>query len=170
MRAVVANGHDKRRDNYALRVISRELARELQPYLRWQPSNGDEFFIPQPEIADSVFLVSDMVVELVTRDNDTRFHFNGTVEWALDSVQVGQVIWLPREDQLRTLLGAYFLSLDAGPDGFVVTVSGPGRAMHTPPERAAADAYARALLHVVGQGGSPADDVQASNQRASNAR
>ena len=146
-------------------MISRELARELQPYLRWQPRNGDEFFIPQPEIADSIFLVSDMVVELVTRDNDTRFHFNGTVEWALDSVQVGQVIWLPREDQLRTLLGDHFLSLDAGPDGFVVAVSGPGHAMHTPAEPEAADAYARALLHVVGHG-----DSQASNQRTSKAR
>lgn len=146
-------------------MISRELARALQPYLHWRPRNGDEFFIPQPEMADSVFVVSDMVVELVTRDNDTRFHFNGTVEWALDSVQVGEVIWLPREDQLRTMLGDYFLSLDAGREGFVVAVSGPGRAMHTPPEPEAADAYARALLHVVSQGG-----AQPSNQRANNAR
>ena len=145
-------------------MISRELARALQPYLHWRPRNGDEFFIPQPEMADSVFVVSDMVVELVTRDNDTRFHFNGTVEWALDSVQVGEVIWLPREDQLRTMLGDYFLSLDAGREGFVVAVSGPGRAMHTPPEREAADAYARALLHVVGAAS------QASSQRASSAR
>ena len=146
-------------------MIARELARALQPYLHWEPRNGDEFFIPQPEIADSVFVVSDMVVELVTRGNDTRFHFNGTVEWALDSVQVGQVTWLPREDQLRSLLGDYFLSLDAGPDGFVVTVSGPGHATHTSPEREAADAYARALLHVVGH-----DDAQESSQRASSAR
>ena len=146
-------------------MISRELARALQPYLGWQPRNGDEFFIPQPEIADSVFVVSDMVVELVARDGDTRFHFNGTVEWALDSVQVGEVVWLPKEDQLRTMLGEYFLSLDAGRDGFVVAVSGPGRAMHTPPEREAADAYARALLYVVGQ-----DPAQATSQSASNAK
>ena len=39
--------------------------------------------------------------------------------------------------------------LDAGPDGYVVTVSGPGRAHHTGPEPEVADAYARALLYVV---------------------
>jgi hypothetical protein len=132
-------------------MISKDLARELQPYLDWTPQNGDRFFIPRPEIGDSVFMVSDMVVELVTRNGDTRFHFNGTVEWALDSVQAGDVVWLPREDQLRERLGAHFLSMDAGPDGFVVALSGPGRAYHTPPEVEAADAYARAVLYVVNQ-------------------
>ncbi len=132
-------------------MISRELARELGPHLSWQPRNGDLFFIPQPEIADSVFCVSDMVVELVTRNGETRFHFNGTVEWALDSVEVDDVVWLPREEQLRERLGEHFLSMDAGPDGFVVSVSGPGRAHHTEPAPAAADAYARALLYVVTQ-------------------
>lgn len=132
-------------------MISRELARELVAYLHWEPQNGDLFFIPRPEIADSVFLMSDMVVELVTRNGDTRFHFNGTVEWALDSVELGDVVWLPREDQLRERLGEHFLSMDAGPGGYVVSVSGPGRAHHTAPEATAADAYGRALLYVVSQ-------------------
>jgi hypothetical protein len=129
-------------------VISRDLATQLAPYLAWTPANGDQFFIPKPEIADSVFLVSDMVVELVVRGGQSRFHFNGTVEWALDSVASDDVVWLPREDQLRELLAGYFLSLDASPGGFVVTVSGPGRAHHTEPEQTAADAYALALLYV----------------------
>jgi len=96
-------------------------------------------------------LMSDMVVELITRNGDTRFHFNGTVEWALDSVELGDVVWLPREDQLRERLGDYFLSMDAGPDGYVVTLSGPDRAHHTGPEATAEDAYGRALLYVVSQ-------------------
>lgn len=129
-------------------MISRDLATQLAPYLAWTPANGDQFFIPKPEIADSVFLVSDMVVELVVRGGQSRFHFNGTVEWALDSVASDDVVWLPREDQLRELLAGYFLSLDASPGGFVVTVSGPGRAHHTEPEQTAADAYALALLYV----------------------
>jgi hypothetical protein len=132
-------------------MISKDLARELRPYLDWVPQNGDQFYIPRPEIGDSVFMVSDMVVELITRNGDTRFHFNGTVEWALDSVQAGEVVWLPREDQLRERLGEHFLSMDAGPDGFVVALSGPGRAHHTVPEAEAADAYGRALLYVVSQ-------------------
>lgn len=136
---------------YAHQVISRQLARELKPHLAWEPRNGDMFYIPQPEMSDSVFVVSDMVVELIARDGDTRFHFNGTVEWALDSVQAGEVVWLPREDQLRERLGDHFLSMDAGPDGFVIALSGPVRAHHTAPEQQAADAYARALLYVVNQ-------------------
>lgn len=132
-------------------VISRELAVRLAPHLDWSPQNGDRFYIPMPEIADSLFTVSDMVVELVVRDGESRFHFNGTVEWALDSVESNVVVWLPREDQLRHLLGQHFLSLDASGEGFVVTVSGPGRARHTPPEANAEDAYARALLYVFGE-------------------
>ena len=131
-------------------MISHDLAAQLAPLLTWTPANGDRFYIPRPEIADSVFLVSDMVVELVTQRGESRFHFNGTVEWALDSVESDGVVWLPREDQLRELLGDYFLSLDSSAGGFVVTVTGPSRAYHTEPEPDAADAYARALLYVLG--------------------
>jgi hypothetical protein len=132
-------------------MISRDLARRLAPHLSWKPQNGDQFFIPRPEIADSVFTVSDMVVELVVRGGETRFHFNGTVEWALDSVESSDVIWLPRENQLRELLGPHFLSLDAEGDGFVVSVTGPGRAHHTTAQAEATDAYGYALLYVLGQ-------------------
>ena len=131
-------------------VISRELATRLAPYLSWTPANGDMFFIPRPEIAESVFIVSDMVVELVVAGGESRFHFNGTVEWALDSVESDGVVWLPREDQLREMLGEYFLSLDSSAGGFVVTVSGPSKAYHTAAEPDAADAYARAALYVLG--------------------
>jgi len=133
-------------------VISRDLATRLGPFLDWTPAAGDQFFIPRPEISESVFTIADMVVELITRAGESRFHFNGTVEWALDSVESDGVVWLPREDQLRDLLGAYFLSLDAAAGGFVVTVSGPGRAHHTGTEPVAADAYARALLYTHGSG------------------
>jgi hypothetical protein len=131
-------------------VISRELASRLAPHVSWKPANGDMFFIPRPEIADSVFIISDMVVELVESGGESRFHFNGTVEWALDSVESDGVVWLPRENQLRELLGDYFLSLDSSAGGFVVTVSGPGKAYHTEAELDAADAYARAALYVLG--------------------
>lgn len=136
-------------------MISRDLASALAPLLSWTPHNGDQFFIPREEIAESVFTVSDMVVEQVTQHGETRFHFNGTVEWALDSVEADAVIWLPREEQLRELVSAWFLSLDASADGFVVTVSGPGRAHHTDPEPVAADAYGRALLYTLTQAARP---------------
>ncbi len=134
-------------------MISRELAERLSPYLAWQPQNGDRFYIPRPEIAESVFTMSDMVVELLVRNGESRFHFNGTVEWALDSVESDAVVWLPREEQLRDLIGSYFLSLDSSSAGFEVTVSGPGRAFHTEARAEAADAYALALLYVLQQDG-----------------
>jgi hypothetical protein len=70
---------------------------------------------------------------------------------------------LPREDQLRQMIGSIFLSLDAGGDGFVVTVSGPGRAFHTEPQSEASDAYALALLYVFRQ----ATDTQARDSQVS---
>jgi hypothetical protein len=48
------------------------------------------------------------------------------------------------------MLGDYFLSLDSSASGFVVTVSGPGKAYHTETEHDAADAYAHAALYVLG--------------------
>jgi hypothetical protein len=141
------------RERHNAGVISRELATQLSPLLDWVPSNGDQFFVPRPEIAESVFTIADMVVELLTHNGETRFHFNGTVEWALDSVESDDVVWLPREDQLRDLLGPLFLSLDASAGGYVVTVSGPGRARHTEVESDASDAYAQALLSVLRQSG-----------------
>ena len=136
-------------------MISRELAVRLAPHVSWTPANGDTFFIPRPEIAESVFIVSDMVVELVVSGGESRFHFNGTVEWALDSVESDGVVWLPREDQLREMLGDHFLSLDSSAGGFVVTVSGPEKAYHTEAELDAADAYARAALYVLGASSLP---------------
>jgi hypothetical protein len=130
-------------------VISRDLASRLAPVLDWTPANGDQFFIPRPEISESVFTISDMVVELVVRNGESRFHFNGTVEWALDSVESDAVVWMPREDQLRGLLGDAFLSLDRLGEGFVVSGTGPGGAFHTEPRPDACDAYAEALLVVL---------------------
>ncbi len=130
-------------------MINRDLATRLSPLLSWTPENADQFFIARGEIAESTFTVSDMVVERVTKDGHTRFHFNGTTEWALDSVESEDVIWLPREHQLRELLGDRFLSLDQQSGAFVVSVVGPDGAFHTDPASDASDAYALALLHVL---------------------
>jgi hypothetical protein len=131
-------------------MISRELAQRLTAYLEWTPQNADRFFIPRPEIADSVFIVSDMVVELIRNQGESNFHFNGTTEWALDSVESDAAVWLPSEQQLREALGDAFLSLDRVGDGYVVTVNGPDGAHHTVAVPDPSDAYALALLHVHG--------------------
>jgi hypothetical protein len=84
--------------------------------------------------------------------------FNGTTEWALDSVAADDALWLPREDQLRELLGGTFVSLtrvlvDGEPLAYRVTVALDGAAATGPGSvHVAADpetAYAHALLAYV---------------------
>ncbi|HEY0119420.1 MAG TPA: pilus assembly protein CpaE [Cellulomonas sp.] len=116
--------------------------------LAWHPSAGDRFTLRSPELMGQVFTISDMVVEPHEYPTGTVLGFNGTTEWALDSVQQDDTLWLPREDQLRDLLGPAFRSLARSTTGrFEVLVEVPGR-----PEQVfgsddnAADAYAEALL------------------------
>lgn len=144
-------------------MISRALAQELAPLLDWQPANGDRFFIPREEVADLVFTISDMVVEHVRDGLESLFKFNGTTEWALDSIESTAAVWLPREDQLRERLGEHFLSLDRQGNGHVVCWSDTDGTHHTQPVADAADAYAVALLAVRrSAGGQPSADTAAA--------
>ena len=116
--------------------------------LVWHPAAGDRFTIRSSELMGQVFTISDMVVEPHDYPTGTVLGFNGTTEWALDSVQQEDALWLPREDQLREMLGRSFRSLARATTGrFEVLVEVPGR-----PEQVfgsdsnAADAYAEALV------------------------
>jgi hypothetical protein len=76
--------------------------------------------------------------------------FNGTTEWALDSVTQEDAVWLPREDQLRELLGGTFRSLARALDGsYLVVVELPGQPERSFSAEQAADAYADAVLALV---------------------
>ena len=108
-------------------MLSRELATSLRRAgVHWSPAKGDRFMIPDRDLDDEVFVVSDMVVEAVDLPRVGRIlAFNGTTEWALDSVEAAEAIWLPREEQLRSLLGDAFVSLErleTEPAGYAVTV------------------------------------------------
>ncbi len=135
-------------------MISVRLAQQLRDAgLRWQPRPGDRFVIPQPELDGELFTLSEMTIEAREYPTGTVLGFNGTTEWALDSVAQDDALWMPREDQLRDLLGGTFVSLVrgfAGSDDWVVTTREPttGRTReHVAPS--AADAYALALLALV---------------------
>jgi hypothetical protein len=115
----------------------------------WTPAQGDRFALPDRDMDDEVFVVSDMVVELVDVPGGPRiFAFNGTTERALDSLDAAEAVWLPREDQLRDLLGERFVSLHRLPGptpGWAVTVGtavGPVRHIDVTAEAA----YVRAVL------------------------
>ena len=132
-------------------MISVELARRLKAAgTEWQPAPGDHFHVPDRDLDETVFVVSDMVVQVLELPSRQRyFAFNGTTEWALDSIEQEEVVWLPREDQLRTLLGSAFVSLEAIPGGFAVTVARQGR-QERHVDLAAETAYARALISLLG--------------------
>lgn len=94
---------------------------------------------------DDVFVVSDMTVEVHDYQGSKVIGFNGTTEWALDSIEQREVIWLPREEQLRALLGDHFRTLEAVPGGYRVELTDSS---HTAPD--AEQAYAQAVIHLLG--------------------
>lgn len=95
-------------------MIALELGRRLRTAgVVWRPVDGDQFVVPDRDMDDVVFTVSDMTVEVRDVPSLGRLiAFNGTTEWALDSVLQHEVVWLPRESQLRELLGDAFLRLE----------------------------------------------------------
>jgi hypothetical protein len=95
-------------------VISRELAADLRDAgLTWTPAKGDWFVIPGRGLDDLEFVVSDMVVETRRMAFDRQLlAFNGTTEWAMDTLAASDALWLPREDQLRKVLGEAFVGLE----------------------------------------------------------
>ncbi|KQX66506.1 hypothetical protein [Angustibacter sp. Root456] len=127
-------------------MISVELAERLRSTgVRWEPSPGDRFVVRDRGMDDEVFVIADMVVEAVAQPTGHVLRFNGTTEWALDSVDQGAVLWLPREDQLRELLGDAFVALSRRDGRFVVTWRGAG--VESAVEHADAGcAYALAVL------------------------
>ena len=57
----------------------------------WQPVAGDRFTITQDELSGQVFWISDLTIEVHHYQDQTVLGFNGTTEWALDSVPLDEV-------------------------------------------------------------------------------
>jgi hypothetical protein len=127
-------------------MISLDLASRLHAAgLEWTPAEGDRFVLPDRDLDGRVFTISEMVVEVRRSPVGSLIAFNGTTEWALDSIEQATAIWLPRESQLREALGDTMLSLARLDEGWRVTVRVGGALL----ERTAPDpdeAYGLALL------------------------
>jgi len=138
-------------------VITLDLAKALAARgLVWRPASGDRFHVPDRDLDDEVFVVSGIAIEVSELPSGSEMRFNGTVEWALDSIEQREVVWLPREEQMRDALGARFLRMErmAGEaGGFVVVLTGEERYVDIDAERA----YARALLSVLPDDAAGAD-------------
>lgn len=130
-------------------MISKELARQLlDAGLEWVPAEGDRFWIPDRDLEEHIFSISEMVVEVRRIAQKRRIMFNGAVEWALDSIVQTEATWLPSEAQLRDRLGRAFDSLSRSDNGFMckVNVEGDRREYEAADP---ADAYALALLDLL---------------------
>ena len=127
-------------------MIPLELARQLRDAgLRWEPTDGDRFVLPDREMDDEVFTISQMVVEVRSSPVGQLIAFNGTTEWALDAVERTEAVWLPRERQLREALGEALLSLVRTDDGWRCTTR-VGNALLESEAGTAEEAYGHALL------------------------
>ncbi len=132
-------------------MISVELALRLQDAgLQWRPGSGDRFVIPNRGMDADVIVVSELTIDVLEAPTGPLIRFNGTTEWALDSVPQESTVWLPREDQLRAALGRRFRRLETIGDGFAVVVEGLGGAEERHVDVDAERAYARALLALLG--------------------
>jgi len=137
-------------------LISLLLARQLKDAgLQWQPALYDFFAIPDRGMDERIFVISDLLVTLETLQGQEVAAFQGASEWALDDLATGELVWLPREDQLRQALEAVLLAqgrpelrLDSGLDGCRCIIQPVGQAL-TFRARGASEAYAAALLHLL---------------------
>lgn len=128
-------------------MISVELALRLRAVgLAWTPASGDRFVIPGREMDADVFVVSELTIDVHQAPTGPLIRFNGTTEWALDSVPQEAVVWLPHEGQLREALGSRFRRLEPIGDGFAVVVDGADGSAERHVDVDAEHAYARALL------------------------
>ena len=135
-------------------IVSIETARELRAAgLVWVPARGDHFVVPDRNMDDDVFVLSDMTIEVHDFASGPVIGFNGTTEWALDSLDQQAALWLPSEGQLRTLLGPTLRRLERTDAAYVVTVgvdaSGATATQGSVEAPTAPNAYARALLDLV---------------------
>jgi hypothetical protein len=160
-------------------MVPLELARRLRDAgLDWKPAPGDWFAVPDRGMDDEFFVLSDMTIRVYeVPEGPSLIGFNGTTEWALDDLEKEEAVWLPREDQLRDLLGPAFLGLtrtaggrakanqaegdrgendgasvdrfggDHADEAYLVTTVDGGFRADT-----AAGAYGYALLHLLNQG------------------
>jgi hypothetical protein len=124
-----------------------DLARRLRTAgLTWTPAAGDRFVLPVAGMEEDVFVISDLTVDVHHFETGDVIGFNGTTEWALDSVEQDKAIWLPREDQLRDLLGDAFVTLEQLDGGYAVSMRRADGSLERHADIEAERAYARALL------------------------
>ncbi len=83
-------------------MLDLQLAQQLKAVgLPWRPAKRDNFALPGSDLAREVFTITDQTTLVEQFSGEWSVTFHGTMEWALDSVLLADVVWLPSEAQLR---------------------------------------------------------------------
>ena len=134
------------------------LAQQLRDAgLEWRAGNHSFFAIPDRDLDESIFVITDMMATLAKFRGWPVVAFHGTAEWASDHILSHEVVWLPTESELRRevediLLGEEIpqLALHLQHDGYRCEVSFRGETV-TFDGKSASEAYAKTLLHLLEQ-------------------
>jgi hypothetical protein len=137
-------------------MITLSTARQLKEAgLTWIPALHDFFAVPDRGLDDRVFVISDMHAYVEIRNNLPVVTFHGVLEWALDYLLTEEVIWLPREEQLRGQLMRQLasesqpsLSLTSSVGGYACEIIYEGE-IEKFESQEASEAYAAALLYIL---------------------
>lgn len=83
-------------------MISLKTAQQLKAAgLIWKTSINDFFGLPDREMDDRIFVLTDMQAQTDIFKGWPVIIFHGSPEWALDYILTTEAIWLPTESQLR---------------------------------------------------------------------
>ena len=135
-------------------MISTELAQQLKRAgLVWQPVERDFFMIPDHNMDEQVFVVSQLPALVQTFSGEPTITFHGSIEWALDSIVLAEAVWLPTETQLRSLLALTIgddapLRLDRTGAGYRLQIAADADMLDFDADDAE-DAYALALIYLL---------------------
>ncbi len=137
-------------------MIPIQLAHELKKAgLVWKAGLHDFFAIPEHDMDERVFVITDVMAYLELLQGWPVVTFHGTAEWGLDYIYSHEIVWMPTEEQLRTELVNLlknnhppFLQLTSWDDGYQCQIQVQGQPLtFTAPT--APEAYARTLLHLL---------------------
>lgn len=132
-------------------MLSLSLAQQLKKAgLDWQPQLHDMFAIPDRQLDDRRFVLTDVMTYIEIFRGSPVVTFHGTAEWALDFVLQTEAVWIPSESQLREMLETYAtdLVLRQTESGYACSLQLAGESLQFSGE-GACEAYGSALLQVL---------------------
>lgn len=136
-------------------MLNLDLALELKSAgLEWRPAERDLFVLPDSELSHEPFMVSDRTTLVQHINGEWTVTFHGVVEWALDSVLLADVVWIPTETQLREQIQLRLggeqpsITLEWRLAGYRCTLHHFDQ-QHTFQAPSAEEAYARALIFLL---------------------